>query len=201
MPLTPFADGPGNVASGVAVYNNDLYLEGLANGKEAAFSSYRRLARMAGQIGSLAAGTYLMAHQVPGPNITVNTANATTHAHLLDLDPGLYTAGARVVKYNLKLDVITNAVAPAITYTAGLYPILTYGGASTQGPIIVTIGTVVAVSQAAVASPGAAARTAAASGDFTAPASGAYVIAVATSGTAATGEVAEFVTYLEMRQV
>jgi hypothetical protein len=26
MPLTPFADGPGNVASGLAVYNNDLYV-------------------------------------------------------------------------------------------------------------------------------------------------------------------------------
>jgi hypothetical protein len=167
----------------------------------AAFTTYKRLQRAYTQITQPAAGTYLLqaggtmaANQVPG-------VGASVGLHVIYLDPTAYNANARTTKLQLRSVVIPNAVAPAVTFTAGLYPIATFGGASGLGPVIATLGTVVTGSTAPVVSPSAAALTTATSGDLYFPAAGGYVLAVATSGVPAANSVTELSVNLEMRQV
>jgi hypothetical protein len=84
---------------------------------------------------------------------------------------------------SLRAIAIVNATAPAITITAGLYPASAgVGGADVSG---VDLGTVVAGSTAAIASPAALSVGTATSGDFALPADGVYVLGLALSGTPA----------------
>lgn len=168
----------------------------------AAFTSYERIARASGSI-SGAAATYAMqqgAYTVA--NVIVGTAGAHVSDNLLYLDPAIYAANSRVTKLNLRYAVVTNAIAPAITFTAGLYPIATYAAAGGAQPTINTVGTVISGSTVAVASPpGSSVLTSSSSGDFNFPAAGAYVLCVITSGTVAANAVVDNVLQLEMRRV
>jgi hypothetical protein len=170
----------------------------------AAFTTYKRLERANGQISGQPTGTYLMnphpfASGGTDPAPGASTAYPADFA--IELDPAIYNANSRTTKLRLQLTAFTNAVAPAITFTVGLYPIATYGGASAAAPLIATLGAVVSGSTAAVASPAAAGRTPGVGADFNFPAAGAYVIAVAVSGASAANSLTQLVAQLEMRQV
>jgi hypothetical protein len=114
-------------------------------------------------------------------------------------DPADVAAAGRTAKLRLSASIITNAVAPGITMTVGLYPVTPSYGSSGSFTTW-TYGTVVAGSTLAPA-PGANANASATSGDFTAPAAGFYVAAVAFSGALAAGAAVEFAWQLQFRQV
>jgi hypothetical protein len=97
--------------------------------------------------------------------------------------------------------VVPNAVAPAVTFTAGLYPLSTFAGPAGAGPTVATLGAVTTGSTAAVATPGALTRVTAVSGDFNIPAAGPYALGVVVSGSPAATSVSSLVATLSMRQV
>jgi hypothetical protein len=166
----------------------------------AAFTKYTRLLRGSAVIGAVAANTYALwvGTVTVGSQLTVGASVAATAFYL---DPTLYNANARTTKLNLRLTATPNAVAPAITFTAGLYPITTYGGAAGSGPSIATVGTIVSGSSTPIISPGAAATSTGTSGDFNFPAAGMYHLAIITSGAGAANSITELTANLDMRQV
>jgi hypothetical protein len=131
----------------------------------------------------------------------VATNNAAVLHYVLYLDPTVYNANARTTKLNVRLVATPNTTAPAVTFTAGLYPIATYNSGLGTGVRIETLGTVIAGSTAPVVSPAATAASTATSGDFNFPTAGAYALAVATSGVPAANAVTDLFVQLEMRQV
>lgn len=171
----------------------------------AAFTSYKQLARGAAQVTN-STGTFAL---LVGEGVAANTSNplvgggfATPADSLLELDPADFNANTRTTKLRLRFTAVTNAVAPAVNYTAGLYPIATYGGAAGAGPTIATVGTVVTGSTAVISTPAAAGRaTPAVSTDFNFPAAGAYLLGVVPSGAAAVNAVVHLIVTLEFRQV
>lgn len=103
----------------------------------------------------------------------------TSGKPFLYLDPADYAVSGLTTKYRFRAAVATNATAPAITYTFGLYPVTTAGGAGTQA---FTLGTVTSGSTVAIASPSASTVTGGTGSDFTPPSAGGYVLGVQLSG-------------------
>lgn len=201
MPLTPFADGPGNTASGVAVYNNDLYLEALANAKEAAFSTWKSILNGASQPGSgnvTLGSTYVMPPSVGGPAGVTATG---TGAYSFYLDPADWLAGTRQTKLRIRWHMSVNAVAPGTNLTAGLYQVLTYSGASGVALAIATVSAPITGSTVTFTTPGAGTNSAVVSTEFNAPAAGDYVLGFATGGAFAAGSQTVLRAELQYRQV
>jgi hypothetical protein len=74
----------------------------------------------------------------------------------------------------IRAQAVVNGTAPARTITCGLYPVSSATGGTDS--IQVTLGTVVAGSTVAFASPSAASLNQGNSGDFTIPADGFYAL-------------------------
>lgn len=168
----------------------------------AAFTTYKALPRAVALITSAAgAGTYLLSFAGAPTNITANTTGADPSLMIAYLDPTDFNANARTTKLRIRAGVVTNSVAPAITFTVGLYPVSTLGGTAPAAPFIATLGTVISGSPVAVASPLSGTGTWVTGSDFNFPAAGPYVVAVVTSG-AQTANATQYVfAFLEMRQV
>ncbi|MGA7539958.1 MAG: hypothetical protein WBW93_14455 [Steroidobacteraceae bacterium] len=83
----------------------------------------------------------------------------------------------------LRVSLLTNAVAPAITFTAGLYSVTACAGAEATSSI--TLGSALTGSTVAFASPPKEELKQASTEDFAAPAAGFYALGVAVSGAAA----------------
>jgi len=158
------------------------------------FSTYKDLYRMSGT--NISAATELLN--------TTNLASAVpvgATTYLIYLDPADYAAGARTVKMRLRAILLTDATAPGISYTYGLYPVASWGGASGATPTIASLGTVVSGSAVTFSSPGTSAQLQSVSADFAMPAAGFYAIGVAPSGTAAANALTSHIAHLQMRQV
>ncbi len=167
----------------------------------AAFTTYKRLHRAVAVLAGPTAAVNLMTLTTAGTNVVVNTAAAATAAYLIELDPTDFNANTRTTKLRIKASLVTNAVAPAQNFTVGLYPIATYGGASSAEPTVASVGTVVAGSTVTFTTPGAGARTPQTGTDFNCPAAGAYILGVLPAGATAGGSVQDVIAFLEMRQV
>lgn len=90
------------------------------------------------------------------------------------LNPADYrTTSSRL---RIRASTITNAVAPAATFTCGLYPIATSAGGAAV--VSVTLGTVVAGSTAAIVTPAATSQVHVDSAEFACPPAGFYLLAV-----------------------
>jgi len=205
MPLTPFADGPGNNASGVAVYNNDLYLDGritTANtDREYAFSTWKTILFGSGTATPsvvTGGGTYFL-YPSAGNASVVTTSGLSVYAFYLD--PADYTANTRTTKYRLRVQTTVNAVSVGVNLVPGLYPVSSFGGVSGGSPTIVTVGTVVSGSTVVFTTPGASSNTVLTSTEFTAPAAGAYVFMVNAGGAMNANSAASMNLQLQMRQV
>lgn len=165
----------------------------------AAFTTYKgSLARGGVSPGALGAGTYIGPAFGIGSVVAVGTA---TVPNALWIDPADWTANARTSKLRLRVAYATNAVAPAVTFTWGFYPVASIGGASGATPTIATLGAVVTGSTVTVTTPAATTLSAVTGSDFNAPAVGLYAIAVAISGTMTAGAIVSFVYDLQYRQV
>lgn len=110
-----------------------------------------------------------------------------------------YAITGRTPKLRVRAQCHTNATAPAITLTVGLYPITASAGGSDQN--VITLGSVVAGSTVAFASPGASASNQGNSGDFSLPADGHYALGVALSGTQATNASVSLAAQLQLHYV
>lgn len=128
----------------------------------------------------------------------VGAANTAPFAFYLD--PTDWLANARTTKLRIRWVLTTNAVAPGVTLTPGLYPVTAFGGVSGAAPIIGSVGTVVSGSTTTFTTP-LAATTTPATAEFTAPAAGYYVFAFASSGAMAAGAWSFLSAQLQARQV
>ena len=119
--------------------------------------------------------------QTSGTQTAQNTT--TTYPYQIPpifyIDSADYTVSGFTTKMRVKAVIATNATAPGITITAGLYPVTVAGAA---GGVTLTTGTVVASSTAALTTPGASAVTQANSSQFTIPSNGGYVLGFTLSG-------------------
>lgn len=167
---------------------------------EFAFSTYKTLIHATGQ--STWSGATAQTYPLSPSNFLMSgvITPSFAEAYTFRLDPADFTAGPRTTKYRIRASLATNAVAPGITLTFGLYPLTLAPGASSAANTY-TLGTVVSGSTVAFASQAANTDASNVSSDFTAPAAGRYVLAVAYSGTSAAGATQDWGADLQVRQV
>jgi hypothetical protein len=99
------------------------------------------------------------------------------------IDPADIAYGALTTKYRVQASCLTNATAPAITFTVGLYPVSAVAGGA--GAVSITLGTVATGSTVVFTTPSSSTRSNGNSGDFAAPAAGYYALGVVASGSQA----------------
>lgn len=181
------------------ITNGDDQIRGLADTTDAALAAldgiYRTLIPWhGGDVGGGAGSTRFF---VSDPAATTITTPSFLVAHL---NPADLNANGRTVKYRVKAVVGTNAVAPGITITFGLYPLTFTPGASGVASTWVA-GAVVAGSTIAFATPAANGQLTGNSGDFTAPATGYFAVGFALSSNTAANSVTHLRAMLQARQV
>lgn len=179
-------------ANGGSLLPTDL--NAIQDDYENAFASYRNLLGPGGKLDAVAAGTY-----VATESGLVTAAGATAGNGIIYLDDADFPAGARAVKVRVRLVYAVNATGPGVTFTAGLYPVTAAAGAAAT--VSLTLGTVVAGSTAAIASPAAGARNKVDSTVITIPADGVHVLAVVVSGAMAAGSAIALRPQLQLAQV
>jgi hypothetical protein len=172
----------------------------------AAFTTYKTIAWG----GSTTPGTSfaIASFIMPGgPSATAATGialpgGANTGSWAFYLDPTEWAANTRTTKLRTRWGCITNAVAPGISFTCGLFPVATFGGASGANPMIASIGAVLTGSTVTFTTPSASNGGATqASTDFNAPAAGWYCFGVGASGVGAANSTITLTVTLMMRQV
>lgn len=176
-------------------------------------SAYRTLLTAGTTVtNSLGAGTYFLGGQtvssagtgllpLPSPGSLTTTVSANIYATapaLIYFDDADYTVGSLTQKLRVKCQVSANGTQPTITFTFGLYPVTFSGGSTT---LTATLGTVIAGSTKAIASPAASSTTQGNSGDFTVPADGQYALGVVTNGTLTTSNASLLTAQLQTRNV
>lgn len=112
---------------------------------------------------------------------------------------GDYTVAGLTQKLRVRAQCVTNATAPTVTITFGLYPITASAGAS--GQLTFTIGAVVSGSTVAFVTPSASTQNQNNSGDFTVPADGYYALGYVGSGTQAANSAVGLTAQLQTRNV
>lgn len=136
--------------------------------KVAAAVTYERVATGKARLDALTAQTTgLNESQANAPS------GAAGHANVIYLDPADWPAGTTL---RIRAIALVNDAAPATTFTFGLYPITTNGGAAAN--VTALFGTVVTGSTVAVTTPAANSQTVVTTGDFAAPAAGYYALGV-----------------------
>lgn len=151
-------------------------------------------------------GTYFLGSQLVPANLSPMLSGATyaptviaVVPQLIDFDDADYTVGGLTQKLRLRAIVATNATAPGITFTFGLYPVTVLGAGTDMR---YTAGTVVASSTLAMATPSASTPTRGTpTADFTIPSDGAFALGVATSGTLASSSFVSMHAILQTRNV
>lgn len=168
---------------------------------EGAFGFKKHLQAANSRLDAPTAGTYLLGAGTSGVGVVAATG-ATAGLAAFYLNPADYeesSVNKRTVKLNVQATAITNAVAPAITFTVGLYPVSAAAGA--EADVSLTLGTVTSGSTAAFATPAKETLTQAGSGLFTCPSAGFYVLGVVVSGSATAKSSTAIRANLQMSQV
>jgi hypothetical protein len=148
------------------------------------YSAYRTVVTAhSAYLQNLTAGDYMLgAGNVLGET-TDRAVSGSSLPQFFYLDDADFAISGRTLKLRVRAQVYTNATAPAITFTAGLFPVssVTGGVQSFQA----TLGAVTSGSTVAIATPSASTSNQGNSGDFVFPADGHYVLGVTFSGTIA----------------
>jgi hypothetical protein len=139
---------------------------------------------------SQAAGVYAATSSIPSS--TLLSASPTS---VFYIDPNDDAVAGRSAVFRLRHFVLTNATAPAVNFTAGLYSIT---GITTGTPVV---GAAVGTSTVITAPAANAAISPTFSTDFVLSAAGFYGLAVATSGTTAAASSTTSDVTLQVRQV
>jgi hypothetical protein len=167
---------------------------------EGAFGFKKHLLAASTRLDAPGAGTFLLGAASTGAGVEHTGATAGLSAFYLN--PADYeesSVNKRTVELEVLATVIVNAVAPAVTYTVGLYPVS--GAAGAEAAVSLTLGSVVSGSTCAFTTPGKETLTKVASGLFTCPTAGFYVLAVLSSGSAAAKSSAAIRANLQMAQI
>jgi hypothetical protein len=149
---------------------------------------------------ALTTGVYWCPRQ-ENSGIQLSGAGATSSAEGLWVPPvaGDVAVAGKTTRLRLRVGYVTNATAPGVAITWGLYPVTT-GGATPN--IAYTLGTVISGSTAVATAPGGsgAGEAKSAGFDLSALAAGAgYIIGFTGSGTQNASSVVHSRVYLEMR--
>ena len=167
---------------------------------EGAYGYKKHLLAATTRLDAPSAGTFLLGAGSSGTGILASNALAGLAAFYLN--PADYkesAVNARTVKLIVQATCTTNAVAPAVTFTVGLYPVSAAAGA--ENVVSVTLGTVTSGSTAAFATPAKETLTEVASSEFVCPTAGFYALAVVCSGSATAKASAAIRANLQMLQV
>lgn len=172
----------------------------LASPNNAAYKTILEASAVEKTAGAFGAGTYSL-----GTGIALDDSSPTDLL-LAGVGPAAvkyfvaadYAVAGLTTKLRVRAQVSSNATASAITFTYGLYPVTFSGGA---GVLNVTLGTVVAGTTVAIASPAASTVVSGVSTDATIPADGLYCLGVATSGSPASNHAALLSAELQVRNV
>lgn len=189
---------PSNLAAGVTASMNDIQgpftdIRTFVNGANLDYgniaavvdSYYKTVKDVAVQSAGLTAATYVFGAQGnAGISGLVLPSAGLAGLGTFYLDSSMFPSGTRTPKLRVSANWLTNNVAPAVTYTYGLYQVTaTAGGGATNS---ITLSAVVASSTVTNATPGANIGNFAVSGDISFPTTGHYVLGVVVSGTEAT---------------
>lgn len=175
-------------------------LNAISEDYEGGFGFKKHLQAANSRLDAPTAGTYLLGAGTSG--VGVAAAGATAGLAAFYLNPADYeesSVNKRTVKLNVQATAITNAVAPAITFTVGLYPVSAAAGA--EAVVSLTLGIVTSGSTAAFATPAKETLTQAGSGLFTCPSAGFYALCVVVSGSATAKSSTAIRANLQMSQV
>jgi hypothetical protein len=167
---------------------------------EGAYAFKKHLLAQSTRLDAPGAGTFLLGAGSTGAGVEHTSATAGLAAFYLN--PADYEESAvnkRTVKLNIQGTLITNATAPGITFTIGLYPVSAPAGA--EAVVSVTLGSVVAGSTVAFATPAKETASEANSGLFACPSAGFYAIGVVASGSATAKASAAIRANLQMAQI
>lgn len=160
-------------------------------------AAYRVVSDRGAQVApATVAGTYYFQNSAAAP---IAAGAQVASAPYLYLDPADFAVVGRTTKLRLQVGAVVNDVGPAVTITVGLYPVSATTGA--VGNVAYALGTVVAGSTVAFASPAANSRTHADSGDFTPPSADQYLIGLVSSGTPAASSAVQLRAQLQVRMV
>ncbi len=141
--------------------------------------------------------TALTYYLTTSSSLTQTATAASSPACSIYFDDADYSATGETQRLRLRAQFYTNATAPAITYTVGLYPISSVAGGSDQ--LAFTLGTVESGSTVAFATQSASTLGQNLSGDFSIPDDGHYALGVVSSGTQADDSEAHLVVQLQRR--
>jgi hypothetical protein len=168
---------------------------------EWAFGSKKHLLSASTRLDAPTAATYLLGAGTSGAGVIASAATAgLSPFYLAPLDYEGSAVNKRTVKLDVQATVITNAVAPGITFTVGLYPV-TAAAAGGEATVSVTLGSVIAGSTVAFATPAKEVLAEAVSSAFVCPAAGYYALCVVASGSAAAKSSAAIRASLQMAQI
>ena len=132
--------------------------------------------------------------------VLIANSNAAASSGAFYINASELAIAGKTTKLNLQATINTNATSVGtVTYTAGLYPVATVGGAADVSTI--TFGTVTSGSTVAFANPATSTSTTSTSGDFDCPDSGPFVMAVANSAQGATDSRVMMILCLRVRHV
>lgn len=143
---------------------------------------------------ALAAADYLFTHTAASVQETTDTGNGIDVFYLDDAD---WTVSGRTLKLRVRAQAYTNATAPAMTITAGLFPVSSVTGG--VGANQATLGAVTSGSTVAFASPSASTTNQGNSGDFSFPADGHYALGFSASGAGAANSRVVLAIQLQLR--
>lgn len=166
-----------------------------AGGSEPAGGMYGvAIPLMGTQVGSEAgANTYALL-----PNFSTTTVLTGNCGHgIRELDPAVFATEGRKPRYKLRVNVATNAVAPAADFTVELRKVLKTAGAA--GVLSISESEAVAGLSAKVTAPAKeTSRNVAESADVEAPAAGSYILAVVTSAKTGASSMADVSAVLQV---
>ncbi len=140
-------------------------------------------------------------HVVVQGGTTVATTGATAAGASFPLNPAeIIVPTGYTLKLNIRGALLTNTIAPTVSFTAALLPVATLTGAA-AGTVSITVGAAVTGSSMVATTPAASSFTDLASGDFTPPAAGEYVFGIVASGAGAANSAAVVILALRYRLV
>jgi hypothetical protein len=167
----------------------------------AAFTTWRTIIWGGAAIPTQGAGATLMMPYGTGFGNAAATSAPGGAAYTFYLNPADWLANARTTKLRVRGEFKTNAVAPATSFTGGLYPVVSFGGTSGTSVQIASMGAVVTGSTVSFTTPAANSGLQTLSTEFNAPAAGFYVFAFVVGGGMAAGSLPHINMHLQMRQV
>lgn len=209
MPGTPTTRGYTTLSSAdaadieqvnVSLADIDSDVSAVETAANSAFTAYKTLVPWIGAAaGALKPWSGSTPVVLDSESVWVTTNIFSNDMHYLN--PADYAASGRTTKYRLRTMLGVNSVAPAATFTFGMYPVTVagYGGSGSENTY--GFGAVVPGSTVVYTTPSASSTAFTASADFTPPAAGMFAFIVAVSTTPNANSVLDLRASLQYRQV